>query len=431
MLTIVKYTGQPIEKLLNRAEEEKVNVTKQVNEIIDDIAKRGDVAISMYCEKFDGVKLSSFKVTQQEIDEAYAQIDSELLETMKKSAENIYNYHEKQKRVGFVDNSTEGVMIGQRVLPIKSVGLYVPGGTARYPSSVLMNAIPAKIAGVTNRIVVTPSDKMGNVPQSILAACKIADVTQVIKLGGVQAVAGLSYGTQTLPKVDKIVGPGNIYVATAKQICQSRGLIDIDMIAGPSEILVIADESANPNFVAADLLSQAEHDVLAGAWLVTTSETLAEQVKFAVEKQLSTLSRKEIASKSIEDFGRILLVNSLEEAAELSNAIAPEHLELAVADPFALLSLITNAGSVFLGHYCAEPIGDYFAGPNHTLPTSGTARYASPLGVDDFIKRSSFLYYSKQAVQKVGEDVMRFAMAEGLEAHAKAIQWRLEGDKDA
>ena len=430
MIKMVNYEKQSIDQLLNRAQGEKANVTKSVSAMLDDIAKRGDEAILDYCEKFDGVRPTQLFVTEGEIESAYKAVDSSLLETMKKSADNIRRYHLQQKRTGFVDTSKAGVVTGQRILPIQRVGLYVPGGTARYPSSVLMNAIPAKIAGVSEIVIITPPDKSGNIPDSILAAAKIAGVEKIVKLGGAQAVAGLAYGTKTLPKMDKIVGPGNIYVATAKQLAQSRGLIDIDMIAGPSEILVIADESANYKHVTADLLSQAEHDTLACAWLITTDKELAEQVQLELELQLEKLPRKEIASASIRDFGRILIVDSLETAAKLSNEIAPEHLELAVADPFALLPLIQNAGSVFLGHNTPEPVGDYFAGPNHTLPTSGTARYSSPLGVDDFIKRSSFIYYSKSALEEVANDVMRFATAEGLHAHANAIAIRMKGAEE-
>ena len=424
MIPIITYTNQPIATLLNRAEETKVDVVASVTAIIDDIALRGDEAIADYCEKFDGVRPSQFFVSQEEIDIAYDTLEAPLRETMELAAANIRTYHLQQKRNGFVDTSHAGVVLGQRILPIANVGLYVPGGTARYPSSVLMNTIPAKIAGVENLYILTPPDKDGKVPACILAAAKIAGVNQVIALGGAQGIAGLAYGSESLPKVDKIVGPGNIYVATAKQLCQSRGLIDIDMIAGPSEILVIADETATPSHVAADLLSQAEHDVLAGAWLLTTDITLAEKVQVELTKQLDTLPRKNIASQSISNFGRILLVDSLQTATEVANQIAPEHLELAVEKPFDWLPCIRNAGSVFLGHHCPEPLGDYMAGPNHTLPTSGTARYSSPLGVDDFIKRSSFLYYNEEALQAIGDHVIRFATAEGLHAHANSIAIR-------
>ena len=426
MMKIMKYSGQRADELLNRAEETKKDVTAIVSEILETIRKGGDKAVLDYCEKFDGVRPETLLVTDAEVEAAYNAVEPELIATMELAAANIERFHLQQKRTGFVDTPKAGVVVGQRVLPLKSVGLYVPGGTARYPSSVLMDAIPAKIAGVKNIVMTTPPDKEGNVPAVILAAARIAGVRTIVKLGGAQAVAALSYGTETVPKVDKIVGPGNIFVATAKQLCYAQGLIDVDMVAGPSEIMVIADEKSNPTHVAADLLSQAEHDKLASAWLATTSEKLAFAVQAEVEKQLDQLPRQEIARTSIEENGRIIIVDSLETAAKVADEIAPEHLEVCVDDPFGLLPLLNNAGSIFLGRNCPEPLGDYLAGPNHTLPTSGTARYSSPLGVDDFCRRSSYIYYTREALQDVAEDVMRFAEREGLGAHANAVRVRVK-----
>ncbi len=426
MMKIMKYSGQRADELLNRAEETKKDVTAIVTEILETIRKGGDKAVLSYCEKFDGVRPETLLVTDAEVEAAYAAVEPELIATMELAAANIERFHQQQKRTGFVDTPKAGVVVGQRVLPLKSVGLYVPGGTARYPSSVLMDAIPAKIAGVENIVMTTPPDKEGNVPAVILAAAKIAGVRTIVKLGGAQAVAALAYGTESVPKVDKIVGPGNIFVATAKQLCYAQGLIDVDMVAGPSEIMVIADEKSNPVHVAADLLSQAEHDKLASAWLATTSEKLAFAVQAEVEKQLSQLPREEIARTSIEENGRIIIVDTLEDAAKVADEIAPEHLEVCVDDPFGLLPLLNHAGSIFLGRNCPEPLGDYLAGPNHTLPTSGTARYSSPLGVDDFCRRSSYIYYTREALQDVAEDVMRFAEREGLGAHANAVRVRVK-----
>ena len=426
MMKIMKYSGQRADELLNRAEETKKDVTAIVSEILETIRKGGDKAVLDYCEKFDGVRPETLLVTEDEVEAAYNAVEPELIATMELAAANIERFHQQQKRTGFVDTPKAGVVVGQRVLPLRSVGLYVPGGTARYPSSVLMDAIPAKIAGVQNIVMTTPPDKEGNVPAVILAAARIAGVRTIVKLGGAQAVAALAYGTESVPKVDKIVGPGNIFVATAKQLCYAQGLIDVDMVAGPSEIMVIADEKSNPTHVAADLLSQAEHDKLASAWLATTSEKLAFAVQAEVERQLSLLPREEIARTSIEENGRIIIVDSLETAAKVADEIAPEHLEVCVDDPFGLLPLLNHAGSIFLGRNCPEPLGDYLAGPNHTLPTSGTARYSSPLGVDDFCRRSSYIYYTREALQDVAEDVMRFAEREGLGAHANAVRVRVK-----
>ena len=426
MIAIIKYQGEPAQELLNRAEEEQADVQAAVSRVLEVVKNGGDEAVLDFCEKFDGVRPESLLVTEAEIEAAFASVDGELLQTMRLAAENIQRFHAKQKTAGFIDTEVEGVVTGQRVLPLEKVGLYVPGGTARYPSSVLMNAIPAKLAGVKEIVMTTPPDKNGNVPAVILAAARLAGVKTIVKLGGAQAVAALAYGTQSVPKVDKVVGPGNIYVATAKQLCYARGLIDIDMIAGPSEILIIADGKSNPSYVAADLLSQAEHDKLASSWLVTDSPALAQAVQAELERQLALLTREEIARFSIERNGRIIVVEDMDAAVKVANEIAPEHLEICTDDPFGLLPLIKNAGSVFLGRYTPESLGDYLAGPNHTLPTSGTARYSSPLGVEDFCKRSSYIYYTKEAFEKVAADVRRFAMHEELTAHANAAVVRVE-----
>ena len=398
-----------------------------VRDILADVRENGDDALRRYCLKFDHAELSSFAVTDLEIQAALAKVDPRLFHTMQQAAENIRAFHQKQKREGFVMSEQEGVLLGQRILPLDRVGIYIPGGTASYPSTVLMNAIPAKIAGVREIIMVTPPASDGTIAAPILAAAHIAGVDKIYKVGGAQAIAALAYGTQSIPRVDKITGPGNMYVATAKR--QVYGLVDIDMVAGPSEILVIADESADPSFVAADLLSQAEHDPMAAAILLTTSEQLALNVQSEVETQLCLLPRRAIAERSILDHGRIVIVSSLQEAIQWSNEIAPEHLELCVNDPFALLPLVRHAGSVFLGHYAPEALGDYFAGPNHTLPTNGTAKFASPLSVEDFMKRSSFIYYTKQALREVQEQIVFFAQNEGLDAHAKSVSTRFDGDQ--
>lgn len=429
MIRIIKYGGERADTLLNRSEEHKRDVSAAVEEILAQVRLRGDEAALDYCEAFDGSRPKRLLVTPEEMDAALEAVEPELMAAMELAARNIERFHRQQKRPGFVDTPAEGVVVGQRVLPLDSVGLYVPGGTARYPSSVLMDAIPAKIAGVRNIVMTTPPDREGNVPAVILAAARIAGVGTIVKLGGAQAVAALAYGTNSVPKVDKVVGPGNLYVATAKQLCYAQGLCDIDMVAGPSEIMVIADEASNPAHVAADLLSQAEHDRLSSAWLATTSEELAGRVRDEVERQLKRLPREDIARASIEQNGRIIIVEDLPTAARLADEIAPEHLEICVEDPFGLLPLVHNAGSVFLGRNCPEPLGDYLAGPNHTLPTGGTARYSSPLGVDDFCRRSSYIYYTRGALESVAEDVIRFAEREGLGAHANAVRMRLVGDE--
>ncbi len=426
MIRIATYEGQPAEELLNRASAPRRDVTAVVEDILAQVKARGDEAVLDLCEKFDGSRPERLLVTEAEIDAAVAAMEPELMQTMRRAAANIERFHAQQKRTGFIDAKEDGIVVGQRVLPIESVGLYVPGGTARYPSSVLMDAIPARLAGVRKIVMTTPPDASGAISPVMLAAAKVAGVTTIVKLGGAQAVAALAYGTQSVPRVDKIVGPGNIYVQTAKQLCRAAGLIDIDMVAGPSEILVIADGKSDPVHVAADLLSQAEHDKLSAAWLLTDSAALAQSVQAELERQLPQLERADFARASIDHNGRIIVVPDLRAAAALANEIAPEHLELCVDDPFAMLPRIVNAGSVFLGRYCPEPLGDYFAGPNHTLPTGGTARFSSPLGVDDFCKRTSFIYYTKDALLRAGDDVRRFALREELTAHANAVAVRME-----
>ncbi|MBN1778309.1 MAG: histidinol dehydrogenase [Clostridiales bacterium] len=426
MIRIVKYTGQPVDTLFNRASAPTRGVTAAVQAILDDVKARGDEAAKEYTQRFDGAKLAALAVPEQEIEAAYKRVDPALIQTMRRAAGNITRYHGMQKRKGFIDAREDGVVLGQRILPLASVGLYVPGGTARYPSTVLMAAIPAKIAGVKRIVMATPPEKDGSVPDMLLAAAKIAGVTDIIRIGGAQAVAALAFGTQSIQKADKIVGPGNIYVTTAKQLCFAQGTVDIDTTAGPSEILVISDAATTPAWIAADLLSQAEHDVLAASWLVTDSEDLANKVQAEIETQLPHLERKDIARKSIDNNARIIVVPDIKTGCVIANAIAPEHLELCVNEPFSWLPLIRNAGSVFLGCWCPETLGDYIAGPNHTLPTSGAARFASPLGVDDFQKRSSYLYYTREALMKTGEDAKRFANSEGLTAHARAVSIRME-----
>ncbi len=385
--------------------------------IIENVKTRGDAALFEYAEKFDGGLPGGLEVTEEEIDEAFASVPAELIAVMREAEENIRAFHSKQVRNGFTMTEKEGVILGQRVTPIEKVGIYVPGGTAAYPSTVLMNAVPAKIAGCAEIVMVTPA-KAGKVSPAILAAAKIAGVTRIFKVGGAQAVAALAYGTETVPKVMKIVGPGNSFVAEAKR--QVYGLVSIDMIAGPSEILCVADGKSDPAQLAADLLSQAEHSEAASAVLVTDSAALAEAVSAEIERQLATLPRSGIARASIDDNGKIIICPDLKAAVDIANEIAPEHLELCVDDPFSWLPLVSNAGSVFMGRYCPEALGDYFAGPNHTLPTGGTAKFSSPLGVEDFVKRSQFSYYSKDALNAAAEKIALFARAEGLEAHARS-----------
>ncbi len=395
------------------------SVSGAVSEIIERVAREGDAALKAYAERFDGVALSSLEVTKEEIDAAYAQAAPEFLAVLAEASKNICAFHIRQKRSGFQTEGEDGVIVGQKVTPIERVGLYVPGGTAAYPSTVLMNAIPAKIAGVKEIVMVTPPSKTGGVNPDILAAARVAGVSRIFKVGGAQAVAALAYGTESIPKVDKIVGPGNAYVAEAKK--QVFGRVSIDMIAGPSEILVVADGGSNPAHVAADLLSQAEHDKMASAVLVTESKSLAEAVCEELERQIPLLPRREIARKSIDDNGKIIIVKDLWQAVEVANEIAPEHLELCVEEPMRYIDKVEHAGSVFLGRYCPEAVGDYFAGPNHTLPTGGTARFSSPLSVDDFVKKTQFCYYTQAAIEKAADKISLFAEKEGLQAHARSV----------
>lgn len=426
MIEILKFSDVKKEEIFARVAE-KVDVSGVVSDIIDNVRRNGDKAVLEYCERFDGARLRMLEVTKEELDEAERAVEPKFLEILRTAAENIREFHEKQVRTGFVINNKEGIVTGQKVTPIEKVGLYVPGGTAAYPSTVLMDAIPAKIAGVKEMCIVTPPDKTGKINPVILAAAKIAGVDRVFKVGGAQAVAALAYGTESIPKVDKIVGPGNAFVAEAKR--QVFGLVAIDMIAGPSEILVVADSKSNADFVAADLLSQAEHDKNASAVLVTDSDEFAQAVSEALEKQIPKLLRSEIARASIDKNGKIIVAEDIKEAIDVANEIAPEHLELCLDDPFEYLGLVKNAGSVFLGRYCPEALGDYYAGPNHTLPTSGTARFSSPLSVDDFVKKTQFTYYTKDALGKVARDVAYFAEKEGLTAHAKSAGIRFEEEK--
>ena len=425
MIKTMKYTNMvELKNELSRSQFSHDDVNAIVKDILDDVKLRGDQALYDYNKKFDNVSLSSLQVTEKEIEDAFNRLDKELLEVIRYSHENIVRYHTKQKRNDFLDKDTDGVILGQIMNTIEKVGIYVPGGTAAYPSTVLMNAVPAKVAGVEEIVMVTPPNEDGTISDVILAAAKIAGVTKIFKVGGAQAVAALSYGTETIPAVYKIVGPGNIFVAIAKKMV--FGEVAIDMVAGPSEVLIISDDSSDPVHIAADLLSQAEHDKLAACILVTTSEELAKLVAVEIESQLAELPRQEIARESINNNGRIIIAKNIEEAILISNEIAPEHLELAVMDPFALLSKIKNAGSIFLGHNTPEPLGDYLAGPNHTIPTSGTAKFASPLSVDDFIKKSSVIYYSKEALEKVKDKVILFAESEGLTAHANSVRKRFK-----
>lgn len=423
MIKIMKYGEVSSEDIFARTEP-TFDVADIVTDIIDNVRKKGDKALFEYSEKFDKANLTSLEVTEEEIEEAFSLVEPRFIEVLRKAAKNIEEFHKKQVRNSFVLNETEGVVTGQKVTPIERVGLYVPGGTAAYPSTVLMDSIPAKIAGCDYICITTPPSSDGTVNPVILAAAKIAGVDKIFKVGGAQAVAALAYGTETVKKVDKIVGPGNAFVAEAKR--QVFGRVSIDMIAGPSEILVIADGKSDPAFVAADLLSQAEHDKNASAVLVTDSEDLANKVATEIENQLSLLSREEIARASVDNNGKIIVADNLEDVFAVANEIAPEHLELCVDNPFDYLDKIKNAGSIFMGRYCPEALGDYFAGPNHTLPTSGTARFSSPLSVDDFVKKSQFVYYSKNALNKVSEDVAFFAEKEGLTAHAKSASIRSE-----
>lgn len=412
-----------IDELRESAKQTEKAAAEAVERIVADVKLRKDEALREYTQKFDKVELDTFRVPQEAIEAAVVSVEPEFLQALEEARDNIASYHEQQIRQGFVDAQKDGVIRGQLIRPLETVGVYVPGGTAAYPSSVLMNVLPAKIAGVGRIVMVTPPSKDGVNPY-ILAAAKISGVDEVYSIGGAQAVAALAYGTESIPRVDKIVGPGNMYVALAKRVV--FGDVNIDMIAGPSDILVIADETANAAFIAADLLSQAEHDTNSSSILVTTSAQLAEEVKQQVEQQLAELPRVDIARAAIERNGAIIVVNSMEEAFAAANMIAPEHLELHIQEPMTALANVKNAGSIFVGPYAPEPLGDYFAGPNHVLPTSGTARFFSPLSVDDFVKKSSFLSYTKEALEQVKDQIIVLAEKEGLQAHAKAIQIRFE-----
>lgn len=429
-MRIVKLTAESkkglLEDLLQRSPNHYGQYESAVAEIIETVKKGGDEALFSYTEKFDHCKMDAahIRVTREEIDEAYQKVDADFVEVMKKSAANIRAFHEKQLRNSWFDPKPDGTILGMKILPIAIAGVYVPGGKAAYPSSVLMNVLPAKVAGVERIIMTTPPGADGKVNPGTLVAAHIAGVDEIYKIGGAQAIAAMAFGTQSIPKVDKITGPGNIFVALAKKAC--FGYVSIDSIAGPSEILVIADETANPRYVAADLLSQAEHDELASAILITTSKTLADQVSVEVDRFVANLSRREIIGKSLNNYGYILLVDSLDEAADTANEIASEHLEILTKDPFAMMTKIRNAGAIFLGEYSSEPLGDYFAGPNHVLPTNGTARFFSPLNVDDFLKKTSIISYSRPALEKIHQDIECFAENEGLTAHANSIRVRFE-----
>ena len=415
--------------LLKRSPNHYGDFMDKVNDIINNVRSNGDAAIFDYTKRFDGADIdaSNIRVTKEEIDEAYTLVDPELIDVIRKALVNIREYHEKQRQYSWFDSKPNGTMLGQKVTPLATTGVYVPGGKAVYPSSVLMNVIPAKVAGVEKIVMVTPPGKDGKVNPNTLVAANEAGADEIYKVGGAQAIASLAFGTESIPKVDKIVGPGNIYVALAKKAVY--GYVSIDSIAGPSEILVLADESANPRYVAADLLSQAEHDELASAILVTTSKELAEAVSAEVDKFIAELSRKEIMSKSIENYGYILVAETMQDAIGAANDIASEHLEIMTKNPFDVMTKIKNAGAIFIGEYSSEPLGDYFAGPNHILPTNGTAKFFGPLSVDDFVKKSSIIYYSKEALEPIHKDIIKFAESEQLTAHANSIKVRFEEER--
>ena len=423
MIKIYKYEDVDKNTLFIR-DNIPANVEGIVSEIISNVINNGDKALKEYAEKFDKCILSSLEVTKEEIDEAFAAVEPEFIRVLEMAAQNIRHFHEKQVRNSFIINDKKGVVMGQKVMPIEKVGLYVPGGTASYPSTVLMDSIPAKIAGCEEIVMVTPPKADGKINPAILAAAKIAGVDRIFKVGGAQAVAALAYGTESVPKVDKIVGPGNAFVAEAKK--QVFGKVSIDMIAGPSEILVVADGTCNPAYVAADLLSQAEHDKMATAVLVTDSKELAERVSEELERQIPLLPRAEIARCSIDNCGKIIVADTLEVVIDIANELAPEHLELCVDNPFDYLDSIKHAGSIFMGKNCPEALGDYLAGPNHTLPTSGTARFSSPLSVDDFVKKTQYTYFTREALEEVAESVAIFAEKDGLSAHARSATIRVE-----
>lgn len=426
MLRIAKADGVSERELINqlkaRSGEIDRKVTSAVTDILNNVKQNGDDAVREYTLKFDGHMPSKFEISREEIDSSPDKCDRDFILALYKAADNIRDFHARQKQQSWLEPKQNGVILGQRIRGLKRVGVYVPGGTAAYPSSVLMNVIPAKIAGVKEIVMVTPPQKDGTANPDILAAAKIAGVDRVFLMGGAQAVAALAYGTQSVPKVDKIVGPGNIFVATAKKLLY--GTVDIDMIAGPSEILIVADKSANPKFLAADLMSQAEHDKMASAILLTTSEETANETAKELSRQMQTLERRDIIEQSLNDFGAIIVCKDISEAVDFANELAPEHLELAVENPMEYIGRVDNAGSVFLGHYSPEPLGDYFAGPNHVLPTSGTARFFSPLSVDSFIKKSSFIYYTEPALSEAKDDIIKLAETEGLTAHANSIKVR-------
>ncbi len=426
MIKILKYSEVSNSEIFKRSEPD-FDVEDIVADIIYNVRKNGDKAVFEYTEKFDKAKLADLAVKKEEIDEAIKLVEPKFIEILKKAAANITKFHSKQLRNSFIINDENGIVIGQKIIPVDRAGLYVPGGTAAYPSTVLMDAIPAKIAGCKEVVMVTPPDKDGKINPAILAAAYVAGVDRIFKVGGAQAIAALAYGTQSIPKVDKIVGPGNAFVAEAKK--QVFGKVSIDMIAGPSEILVVADGKSNPRYVAADLLSQAEHDKLASAVLVTDSMELALAVQSEIENQLTSLKREEIARASIDNNGKIIVAENLSAAIEIANEIAPEHLELCVDNPFDYLDSIRHAGSIFMGRSCPEALGDYFAGPNHTLPTSGTAKFSSPLSVDDFIKKTQYTYYTKEALSRVAYDIAFFAEKEGLTGHARSAVIRLEDEE--
>ena len=426
MIQIFKYNEVTASDIFARVSP-TINVEQIVTEIIENVKTNGDSALYTYCEKFDKAKLTSLLVTQEEIEEAVHAVEPKFLEILTKAAKNIRKFHEKQVRNSFIINDESGIVIGQKIIPVDRAGLYVPGGTAAYPSTVLMDSIPAKIAGCKEVVMVTPPNAAGKINPVILAAAKIAGIDKIFKVGGAQAIAALAYGTESIPKVDKIVGPGNAFVAEAKK--QVFGQVSIDMIAGPSEILIIADGKTNPRFAAADLLSQAEHDKMASAVLVTDSMELAKAVREELEVQIPQLLRADIARASIDNNGKIIVADNLEEVIAIANEIAPEHLELCVDNPFDYLDKIRHAGSIFMGRNCPEALGDYFAGPNHTLPTSGTAKFSSPLSVDDFVKKTQYTYYTADALKKVANDVAYFAEQEGLTAHAKSATIRIESNE--
>lgn len=434
-MKVVRLTDETkkniLDQLLKRSPANYQGFEARVNTILQNVREQGDEAVFAYTKQFDGITVTAetVRVTEEEIEEAYRNVDQTLLETIRKALVNIRSYHEKQKKCSWFDSSENGTMLGQKITPLATVGVYVPGGKAVYPSSVLMNVVPAKVAGVERIVMTTPPGQDGKVPASTLVAAHEAGVDEIYKVGGAQAIAALAYGTESIPKADKITGPGNIYVALAKKAVY--GNVSIDSVAGPSEILVLADETANPRYVAADLLSQAEHDEMASAILITTSEQLAKQVSEEIDGFLKTLSRAEIIRKSLDQYGFILLADSLADAIDAVNEIASEHLEIVTKDAFQVMTKIRNAGAIFIGEYSSEPLGDYFAGPNHILPTNGTAKFFSPLSVDDFVKKSSIVYYSREALKPIHKDIIAFAEAEQLTAHANSIRVRFEKEAES